>query len=232
MNSKKKKYLIFPKLHLKHILFLFFFIIACIKRWVQLHFEKEGRIEIAFLNLYIYDIGDFLTIIPFFIVEKRSQSQRANNASKNNKSDINIKYLYNNRVQERIKASTFKFIIFTIVNFIPQIAFIIYYVIILDHNYKLASLNSLLIFCILSVVLFSIVILHTKFYKHHFFSILIDALCLITLGIIDIKNIINNNNKAYSIIFLFIKILSEILYSLANIMAKQLFLYHYYTTFA
>ena len=46
-----------------------------------------------------------------------------------------------------------------------------------NEGIKLANLNSRLIFSIFSVVLFSILILHTKFYIHHFFSIVIDIIC-------------------------------------------------------
>ena len=68
---KRKKYLLFPKLHLKHLLFLFFFIVVCMKKGVQIYFEQNQRIAIEFLKLYMYDIGDMFTIIPYLIVKKR-----------------------------------------------------------------------------------------------------------------------------------------------------------------
>ena len=94
----------------------------------------------------------------------------------------------------------------------------------MNEKIKLANLNSRLIFSIFSVVLFSILILHTKFYIHHFFSIVIFIVCLIILSVIDIKTLIDNGSIAESSIFLLILIINEILYSLSNIIAKILFL--------
>ena len=75
MNFKKqKKYFFFPKLQLRHLLFLFFFIISFIKKGTQIYFEKNQRIAIEFLKLYMYDVGDFLSIIPFLIIKKRMQA--------------------------------------------------------------------------------------------------------------------------------------------------------------
>ena len=71
MYIGKKKYFFFPKLHLKHLLFLFFFITSFIKKGIQIYYENNQELEIEFLKLYLYDIGDFLSIIPLIIIKKR-----------------------------------------------------------------------------------------------------------------------------------------------------------------
>ena len=236
MLLKKKKYFFFPKLQKKYLLFLFFFIAACCKKGIQIFLEDVRRIEIEFLKLYIYDVGDMLTIIPFIIMKNRSKSERENQDITINKTGSNLEYIYNDLKDYQKICSTYrKIIIFTIIDFIAQISTVIYYIIIAQKKVvnKLANLNSVLIFNIFSVILFSIVILGTKFYKHHLFAILIDVLCLIILTITDIIIIYEEgDNKSLNIIFLFIRIFSEILYSLENVIGKKLFLYYYLSTFS
>ena len=94
MLLKKKKYFFFPKLQKKYLLFLFFFIAACCKKGIQIFLEDIRRIEIEFLKLYIYDVGDMLTIIPFIIMKNRSKSERENQDITINKTGSNLEYIY------------------------------------------------------------------------------------------------------------------------------------------
>ena len=229
--QKRKKYILFPKLHLKHFLFLIFFIIACIKKGVQIYFEQNQRIAIEFLKLYMYEIGDLLTIIPYLILKKRIKNLLTDK-SKSINDDSNMEYYIYNRPESFVYVrSAFKNVfILTIVNFIAQIAPVIYFII--KNEQKIVvnqgNLNSVLIFNIFSIMLFSIFILHIKFYRHHLFAILIDIFCLIILTIIDMKNIIRSeDNIAMPIIYIFVRIFSVILYSLENILAKIIFLHNY-----
>ena len=89
---------------------------------------------------------------------------------------------------------------------------------------KQTNLNSTLIFNIIFIIIFSILILHTKFYRHHLFSFWIDILCLIILTIIDLIHLFKDigENEMMSIIYILIKILSVMLYSLENVWAKYI----------
>ena len=69
--ESKKKYLFFQKFRLTHLLFLIFLIIALIKKAVQLYFDNSPKLAIDFLKLYLYNIGDFLSIIPLLIMKKK-----------------------------------------------------------------------------------------------------------------------------------------------------------------
>jgi len=229
---KRKKYLLFPKLHLKHLLFLFFFIVVCMKKGVQIYFEQNQRIAIEFLKLYMYDIGDMFTIIPYLIVKKRIKNLI--NDKSENINDSNMEYIYRPEANPYDRPAFKNVFILTIVDFIAQISPVIYYVVKGEQktDINLGKLNSVLIFNIFAIMVFSIFILHTKFYKHHLFAILIDIFCLIILTILDLKNIIGSgDNVTMPIIYIFVRIFSVILYSFENVLAKIIFLYNYMPTY-
>ena len=233
MFNQKKKYFIFPKLHFKHLLFLFFLIIAFIKKGIEIYFEENQRLAVEFIKLYIYNIGDFLTIIPYIIMRKRMKIGEENN---NNLLAYYLKYMYFNPNNKKFKCMTLRNIfILTIVDFIAQISTVIYYIVKEDKNFtvKQANLNSTLIFHIIFVIIFSILILHTKFYKHHLFAFSIDALCFIALTIIDLTKIFRDkeNNITMSIIYMLIIILVALLYSLENVISKYIFLVNFVSTY-
>ena len=237
--AKKTKYLLFPKLHLKHLLFLFFFVISCIKKGMQIYFEQNQRIEIEFLKLYIYDFGDFLSIIPLMIIKKRMKKKKIAKKmvddSQSETSKSNISYIYNEIDVKKSECVTFRNIfIFTIVDFIAQISPVVFYIVtsLRKLAVKLANLNSVLVFNILAVEIFSILLLHTKVYRHHIFSLSIDIICLVFLGLIDIIIIQDGNEIGISIIFILIKILSAVLYSVENVLAKIIILYNYVSSYS
>ena len=130
MEEKKKKYLFFTTPHLKHLLFLFFFIAACFKKGIQIFFENNQRIEIEFLKLYIYDFGDFLSIIPFIIIKKRIRPEKIINGAENKKGGSNIEYIYNEKEDNKDIGIAYRnFFIYTIADFIAQILSVIFYII-------------------------------------------------------------------------------------------------------
>ena len=203
---KRKKYLLFPKLHLKHLLFLFFFIVVCMKKGVQIYFEQNQRIAIEFLKLYMYDIGDMFTIIPYLIMKKRIKSLIIDKSDSIN--DSYMEYIYNRPEAKIYNRPAFrKVFLLSIINIIAQIAPVIYYVVKSEQKIDVnqGKLNSVLIFNIFAILIFSIFILHTKFYKHHLFAILIDIFCLIILTIIDMKKIIDEgDNITMPIIYIYL----------------------------
>jgi len=236
MDINKKKYIFFSKLQPRHLLFLFFFIISCIKSGMQLHLSKNKGIGIEFLKLYMYNFGDFLTIIPFLIVKKRVKTEKEAISTENTVAEKNFELIYNNEEQNQNDFSIFKkLFILTIADFIAQIGTVILKIINVKQKLevKKSNLNSLLIFNIIATFLLSIFILRKKFYKHHLFAILIDILCLIILAITDIYDIIDAGDEIkLSLLFILVKIIGVILYSLENVLAKKLFLYNYMTSYA
>ena len=82
--SKISRYFLFPVLESKHFLFLLFFVAMICKSVVKIFLKKqrnknennvnEKNIESFvedFFKLYVYLIGDFLSIIPYLIVKYR-----------------------------------------------------------------------------------------------------------------------------------------------------------------
>ena len=237
--AKKTKYILFPKLHLKHLLFLFFFVISCIKKGLQIFFESNQRIEIEFLKLYIYDFGDFLSIIPLMIIKKRMKNkkieEKMSDDSQSDTSKYTIEYIYNKADANKSNCSTIRnILILTIVDFIAQISSVVFYIVTIQRKLVVgqANLNSVLVFNILSTIIFSILLLHTKVYRHHIFSLFIDIICLVFLGLIDITIIIQDGNEMrISAIYISVKIFSSVLYSLENILDKIIMFYNYVSSY-
>ena len=204
---------------------------VCAKRDIQIVFKLDKIIPIEFIKLYIYDFGDFLSIILLIIMNKRMENEKISN--KNNISELNKDNSYYCRFKEKTKCSLYKNIFsFTIIDFIAQIVPVIFYIITTDKNLVVsrANLNSTLIFNILVVIIFSHFLLHTKIYKYHKFAFLVDVLCLIILAIIDFIEIFEiKEGISISLIYISVKILSGILYSINDVVAKIIFLYKYWT---
>ena len=144
----------------------------------------------------------------------------------------NIELIYNEQDNNKnICGKIVKIFIFTIVDFIAQISENIYYVIKEDENLdvKLVNLNSSLIVSIIAIIIFSKIMLHDSFYRHYCFSFSIIILCFIALSAVDIIQISydDSKNKLLAFIYLVIKIVKVLLYSLEHVLAKVIFLYYF-----
>ena len=234
MEVNNKKYFYFPKFRLKHFLFLAYFLFICAKRGIQIVFKIEKSIPMEFIKLFIYDFGDFLSIIPLIIMKKRMKSKNESNLNGNNEDDIANSYV--NKMKKKAKSALYKNIfLFTLIDFIAQIAPVIFFIITSERKLVVtrANLNSTLIFNIFVVIICSYFLLHAKIFKHHKFSILLDILCLIILAIIDFIKIFEiKETILISLIYISIRILSGILYSIDDVVAKIIFLHNFYPTYA
>ena len=65
MNKEKNKYCFITKPHLKHLLFLFYFLVSLGENYIQDFFENENNLATPFFDCYIYILSEFLSIIPF-----------------------------------------------------------------------------------------------------------------------------------------------------------------------
>ena len=150
----------------------------------------------------------------------------------------NIELIYNNsEIGNKNYCSVFKRVfLFTISDMVAQLSPVIFFVIKEGQHLavKQVNLNSSLLFNIIFIMIFSRIILHTKFYKHHIFAFSIDILFLFVLTITDIFQIYNDKgvNIEMSIIYILIKILSVILYSLQNSLAKYILLHYHFTSYS
>ena len=73
--KQKIKRVLFEKPHINHILFLFFFISSLIKQYILKASKEEENLAIPIFKLYIYDIGDFFSLIPYLIIKRKSKSK-------------------------------------------------------------------------------------------------------------------------------------------------------------
>ena len=230
MDPEKKKYFFFPKPHLNHFLFLLFFVISILKKYVNTFFPQKPKIPLEFLELYIYNLSDFFSIIPLFILQKRTKRKKEIiNSNSNKDSKGGHGYIYNNREKTNPK-SKIRIFILTISDYIAQISSVIFYVILNEMNIpmKFAKLTSLLIINVIVIFIISKLILHNHFYRHHSLSLLINIICLIVLIIVDISNIINYSGEIkMQFIYIIIKIVQSILYSLEDVLIKVLILSYY-----
>ena len=84
-----------------------------------------------FLELYMYNLGDFITIIPYSIVKKNVKTEKKEISQENIVSGNSLEFKYNNNMEERQKdlSSFQKIFLITIVDFIAQIGPIIFNII-------------------------------------------------------------------------------------------------------
>ena len=72
---QKIKHFLFPKPHINYLLFLVFFICSIIKQIIFKDIKDKDNLSIPVFKLYIYDIGDFFSLIPYLIIKRKSKSK-------------------------------------------------------------------------------------------------------------------------------------------------------------
>ena len=238
--SSKIKHFLFPKPSLNHLLFLVFFVSSIVKQFIFKDIKNKDNLSIPIFKLYIYDIGDFISLIPYLIIKIKTKSQISNEQNTNRDSKAeDINYIYNDSKKSEFKKN--KLTIFlnmffiTILDFIAQISTVIYYLIEGKQNFQVkhGNMNSILIFNVIFLFLFSRLLLPITFNRHHFFSLIIFIICLIVIVILDFIQIKNDSGDNFikSLIYLSIKIFAIILYSLEDALANVMFLNYYFSPY-
>ena len=245
--SKISRYFRFPDLESKHFLFLLFFLAMIFKSVVKIFLKKQQDEKIDsivddFFKLYVYLIGDFLSIIPYLIVKYRMKNndkiddkiEKVESINDNNINESKIIYNYN-KPKEKNKCTTFKDMLkYTIFDFIAQIGNTIYLYILYEKN-KFeghASFNSITLINIFAILIFNYIFLHERFYRHHCFALMINIICLLILTIFDIIDITKKKEIQMTIIHISIKIISNIIYSYINVFSKIIFENDYLTPYS
>ena len=242
------KYLIFSELNRNHFFFLSYLIIIIIKEINNIYITQIDDIIQTFQKYYIYSLSDLLSIIPFIIITIRTKSVSKNILSNNIKENkirenskekleenneekklefskniellhMDLSYETHKRRLKRILKFT---ILISIVDFIAIYINVIFSIIVISGNFKIkkAQLNSYILFNIISKYLFTILILHSPVYKHHYLCLVINIIFLIGLVVFDIINIEKEDKKSY--FYVGMKVISVILYSLEDTYAKVL----------
>jgi hypothetical protein len=224
-----KKIFYFPKFEWKYILFLLFFIFSFLQtsiiRWISMNSKDVAQ---PFLNTYLFSVSDFLAIIPYLIVFLRSRRIKGEEIRLAKINSIKGSFLYN-KGDKKSKNFYWLNILVALFDFGSHISSLLFYIVYGRNERSISenNLSSLLIFNTVIIYVLSRFVLKTYFYKHHYFSFLINVICILTLGTIDIINIINTDDKdkgstGMVIFYIIKKILSIVFYAVEDVIGKKL----------
>ena len=217
------KLIIFGKLDFNHIYFLLYslctFIPVILK---ELLYENKNTISSYFYSMYVSILSRFLSLIPF-LINKRLAANKNSKDNERNKSELKIKYIYNNKTPtKKIKLiiSIFKVAIF---EFLAEALICIFYF--LNNKPEVQIIYPLQIFLAIDTItqyLVSHFVLDYTFYKHHYLSFGINIFCIIIFLIIDIIEIVDRKISDYQFyIYDFMRILKLFLFSFEDNYAKH-----------
>ena len=161
----------------------------------QNEINKKGK-EHFFQVIILITIclSDFLALIPHYINKYLTKNKNKNKVTINKDKDKPImtsNFIYNNPYEEEIIKKWNNLNIYTfLVGFLDFLVETFYFLNYLDNGHDSLNYDSLLnsdvIFEIIIQYILSIIILKEHFYKHHYLSISINAICFIILYIFDI----------------------------------------------
>ena len=157
------KIFLFPRCEWKYILFLLFFIFSFLQnaiiRWISMDSKDVAQ---PFLNTYLFNISDYLAIIPTLIILIRSRTINKEMVESNQK----IELIYN---QGDAKSANFKWFIILVdlFDFGSHISSLMFYIVYGKNDRSISenNLSSLLIFNTITIYLLSRLILKTYFYN-------------------------------------------------------------------
>ena len=219
------KYIIFAEFNRNHFLFLSYFIIVIIKEVINELYGSTKDIIASFVKYYSYSISDILSIIPIIIITIRSKSVQKDTLI-NKRANTDIILLYADTMKNKLKRikKIFKYeTIISLFDFLGKYSNVIFNIILAKTNYtiKKMELNAILVFNIFSMCILSYIILHSPFYRHHYFSLIINLIFLILLVIYD--QIMIFKEEDWNANFLYIaNTLTGIFYSFENLYGKIL----------
>ena len=219
----------FPRFEWKYSLFLLFFIFSFlynfIIRWISLNTKQVAQ---PFLNTYLFNISDYLSIIPFLIVKHRTKAHNLSKSSEIESTPTVTKTF--TTYHEKVTKKDFKFFLIVglvgLFDCLSHISSLLFYIVYGKNERSVPenNLSSLLIFNILIIYIFSKLILKTAFYRHHYLSFLMNVICILILGTIDIINTATTDNKesiGMIIFYIIKKIFTIIFYSIEDVIGKK-----------
>ena len=219
----------FPLFEWKYSLFLLFFIFSFlynfIIRWISLNTKQVAQ---PFLNTYLFNISDYLSIIPFLIVKHRTKAHNVSKSSEIESTPTVTKSF--TTYHEKVTKKDFKFFLIVglvgLFDCLSHISSLLFYIVYGKNERSVPenNLSSLLIFNILIIYIFSKLILKTAFYRHHYLSFLMNVICILILGTIDIINTATTDNKesiGMIIFYIIKKIFTIIFYSIEDVIGKK-----------
>ena len=180
-----------------------------------------------FLNTYLFSVSDFLAVIPYLIVSFRSRRLKKEDIETRQTKIRKENFIYH-KGDKKSKNFIWLMILVALFDFASHISSLVFYIVYGRNERSISenNLSSLLIFNTVVIYLLSRLVLKTYFYRHHYFSFLINIICISILGTIDIINIINTDEKdrgtiGMVIFYIIKKILSIVFYSVEDVIGKK-----------
>ena len=192
--------------------------------------KSIDSISVPIFKLYVLNIGDFLSIIPYLIIRKKTKSHNAELIKKKN--NLLAKINYTDIFKKKKKQIILYIFIMCLFDFIAQISTPIFYMIqgSLKIQLKNSNLNIILVFNVIFLFLLTKFILNIAFYSHHYFSFIMFIICLIVMAILDLIGI-ESKDKIDFLLYMSIRIFSVLLYNIANNLVKIIFLKYYFSPY-
>ena len=219
-------------LNLNHFYFVIFVIAYLIREWINNIISDNVRDNYSFgdtrkapkklFNMYIYTISNLFSLIFICIIKIRSKRKRRKESIKpaSSESPHSLQYIYTGDLPVNTGHLLIKTIMISLFDFIAQFSVFILYLIVNDDSQfsKNDKMDILSIFNILSINLFSRIILKTYFYKHHYLSFGINIICIIILGGYELSQI---DYTIVKMMYILVRIISIIFYSLEDVIGKK-----------
>jgi len=210
------------KLERGHIYFFLMFLNTFIYTIFKRKYYHIEGITHSLFHSYILTISDLCCIFLYLIKKIKSRNiNKKKEVHKKGKNELNL--IYYKFSINKIKLFKRSFIV-SISDLLISFSFFFYYLYIEIYNRKeiYRKIYFLLIINLLSKYLFSRIFLKTYFYKHHYLSFAINAICLVFLGIFDIINFWDRDYDKTNIIFyIFVLLYRTILYSFEDVIGKK-----------
>ena len=202
-----KKKIIFQGCNFNYIYFLLYIIAYIIMLIIDYYLDPKKFIkseEINFKNyiskeiidIYSFNLSDFIAIIPYFIRKKLSQSNNEIKNEEKNNTDENDENNEHKEHEELIYNETKLSL--------KQFVFITYYLIFNNKSYVLFPFNYTVIFDIILQFVCSYLILRIHFYKLQHFSLYLNVVILIIILALDLVDILIFKNPKWHIFNFFL----------------------------
>ena len=196
------------------------------KQFKDYRFGNSKKATKRFFNLYIYTLGNYFSFFCICIIKLNTRHKSHENENSTSEiqlsaSSSTIDYIYTNDLPINERKLLIRTLMVSIFDWIAQYFYIVFDVVVNDDQKGdiKERLDFICIINILSTYLFSMMILKTCYYRHHYLSIIISLSCLIVLSVFNLIEIPQYDK--YVIINLFIRIFSQISYSLEDVIGKK-----------
>ena len=235
--------IIFQKFNYNYIFFIFYLICCVVEAIIEKNIEEEqAKINekekgnfFKVVILITLCLSDFLALIPYYInkllTKNKNKTITVKDKDKSSISNNDI-FIYNNAYEDELRKKSTYLIIYTfIVGFLDCLVQIVYCFYYMDDIFDSTSyylfLRVNIIFQILSQYILSAIILKTHFYKHHYLSIIINAISFIILLIFDIRD-----EDDFEFFDSLLGLIFLTFFTLGNAYGKKAMIYGYISPFA